>query len=322
MASTGNQTVLTQRKSPAMNTLRVLFVCLAFAAGVLRSQDNPAPTPAADAPPAPPQSEMQKWIATTDAQWQATFKRDVSDVHEADINKVKLQYLTSLEDAIKKASAGNDLKGALALRDEQKRFGDTQAFPEKDEEADAPAVKAVRTAIRAQLVKLEKDHAVRAKALHAKYDQALAQAQAQLTKAERLDDALLVQNKRDEVKTAWLAGLPAVAAPEVVLKPAAPQAPAVPVSKQVGAENIEKKLQNTTWLWQGKQHITFLPKGKATWTFDRKAVLDWRMTSDAARIIEGHTPAGRPFSITFEPDLKSGSLKEDRFAARPTMRTK
>jgi len=28
---------------------------------------------------------MQKWIATTDAQWQAVFKRDVSDVHATEL---------------------------------------------------------------------------------------------------------------------------------------------------------------------------------------------------------------------------------------------
>ncbi len=46
--------------------------------------------------------EMQKWIATTDAQWQAAFKRDVSDVRETELGKLKLQYLTSLEAALER----------------------------------------------------------------------------------------------------------------------------------------------------------------------------------------------------------------------------
>ena len=111
-----------------------------------RAQENPAP--AAPAAEAPAQTETQKWLATTDAQWQATFKRDVTDVHAAELNKVKAQYLSVLEEGIKKASAANDLKGALALRDEQKRFGDTQVFPEKDEESDAAPVKADRKSTR------------------------------------------------------------------------------------------------------------------------------------------------------------------------------
>ena len=187
---------------------------------------------------------MQKWIEATDAQWQAAFKRDVTDVHDAELNKVKLQYITALEDGTKKASAANDLKGALALRNEQKRFGETQVFPEKDEEGDAPAVKGIRAAIRVQLAKAEKDSAARAKALHAKYDQVLAQAQTQLTKAQRLDDAQLVQTKRDEVAAAWLiGGSAAPAAPAQPLPPAiTPVAkPAVAAAGRAGLAGVTKE---------------------------------------------------------------------------------
>ena len=166
---------------------------------------------------------MQKWIATTGAQWQAVFKRDVTDVHETELNKLKLQYLTSLETAIAKASAAGDLDGALALRNEQKRFAETNVFPEQDDAADA-SVKQLRAAIRAQLAPLEKDSAARAKALHAKYDPVLAQAQAQLTQRGRLDDALLVKAKRGEVASAWLAGIPAPIPQDV--KPAPATGPA------------------------------------------------------------------------------------------------
>jgi len=47
-------------------------------------------------------------------------------------------------------------------------------------------------------VRLEKERSARAKALHAKYDQFLAQAQSQLTQHQRLDDALLVKARREE----------------------------------------------------------------------------------------------------------------------------
>ena len=183
-----------------MNTLRILTLLLTACIIRAQAEDNPAPVPDA----APAQTEMQKWIATTDAQWQEVFKRDVTDVHDAELNKVKLQYLTSLETGIAKASSANDLNGALALRNERKRFGDTNVFPEQDEATDADSVIQLRTAIRVQLAKLETANAARAKALHAKYDQALAQAQAQLTQRQRLDEALLVKVKRDEVAAAWL----------------------------------------------------------------------------------------------------------------------
>jgi hypothetical protein len=159
----------------------------------MSAQENKAP----DAAPA--LNEMQKWIATNDAQWQAAFKREVTDLHEAELAKLKQQYRDGLEAAIGKASAASDLAGAVALRDEQKRFGEANVLPEQDEPTVSPAVKQLRAAWRAQLGKAEKDHAARAHALHARYDQALAQAQGQLTQARRLDDALLVKAKRDEV---------------------------------------------------------------------------------------------------------------------------
>ena len=80
-------------------------------------------------------------------------------------------------------------------------------------------MKQIRAAIRAQLAKLEKDSAARAKTLHAKYDQVLAQAQTQLTQRQRLDEALLVKNKRDEVAAAWLAGIPATPVPATAEQP-------------------------------------------------------------------------------------------------------
>jgi hypothetical protein len=176
-----------------------------LASCIASAQDNPAPAPAAaETPAAQPQTEMQKWIAATDAQWQAAYQRDVTDVHEAEAKKLMLQYLNLLEEAIVKASKASDLDGAVALRTEQKRFGDTQLFPEQDEAADPAAVKQVRAAIRAQLAKLKADSAARAKALHAKYDQVLAQAQTQLTQRQRIDDALLVKAKRAEVAAAWI----------------------------------------------------------------------------------------------------------------------
>ncbi|MEO6787868.1 MAG: hypothetical protein ABI318_17225, partial [Chthoniobacteraceae bacterium] len=119
----------------------------------------------------------------------------------------------------------------------------------QDEAGDAASVKAIRAAVRAQLAKLEKDTAARAKALHAKYDAVLSQAQAQLTQHQRLDDALLVKAKRDEVKAAWIT--PAVTAavekaPQTAQTPVAPKTTAAdaprPSTTVTNARNIPKGL--------------------------------------------------------------------------------
>lgn len=112
------------------------------------------------------------------------------------------------------------LRAMYVLRDEQERFFDTKVFPEQDLPTEAASVKQLRAAIRIALPKLEKDRAARVKALHAKYDLLLAQAQAQLTKAKRIDDALEVKAKRGEIAAAWLTGIPAV--------PPQPSVPSVP----------------------------------------------------------------------------------------------
>ena len=192
------------------HVIRTAVACLALSASA-HAQETAPPAPAAS----PPQSEIQKWIATTDAQWKATFKRDVTDVREAELGKGKAQYRTALEAAITKASAAGDLDGAVVLRNEQERFVDTNVIPSQDLATDAASVKQLRAPVRIALAKLETDHAARVKALHAKYDQVLAQAQSQLTQRQRLDDALEVKAKRDEVAAAWLAGIPAAGNPSV-----------------------------------------------------------------------------------------------------------
>ena len=288
-----------------MNTPRILFfLLLAACIACAQAQDNAA---------APAQAEMQKWIATTDGQWQAVFKRDVTDVHEAELNKVKLQYLTSLETAIAKASGASDLNGAVALRNEQKRFGDTNVFPEKDDAADAASVKQIRTAIRLQLAKLEKDTAARAKALHAKYDAVLAQAQTQLTQRQRLDDALLVKTKRDEIAAAWLTGIPAAPAPEPVAEQPKPQGSA-PGTKP-GGDSIERFFVNKTWQNSNGTSWSFKNNGTGTRTYkEAKSAFTWKVTADGLVETNGKIPGeGTMQKLVF----KFVSLNESYFGKSP-----
>ena len=228
--------------NPSIGTVviarRAAALLLAFNL-LVQAQDNVPAAPApADAPAIPAQSEMQKWIATTDAQWQAVFQRDVSDVHETELEKLKQQYVASLAAEVTKASGAGDLDGAIALRNEEKRFAGTNVFPEQDDAADAAPVKKLRAAIRTQIARLDKEKATRSKSLHTKYDHVLSQAQTQLTQRGRLDDALLVKTKRDEVAAAWLPGIPATAVAAVAEQPK----PQPPVPGPAGAEAPEPEI--------------------------------------------------------------------------------
>ena len=273
-----------------MNTSRT-FLLVLLATCIAGAQDNPTPAPAAAAS-TPAQTEMQKWIATTDEHWQAVFKRDVTDVREAELNRVKLQYRTALEDAIKRASGVGDLDGAVLLRNEQKRFWDTQDVPEQDKADDAASVKLIRAAIRPQLAKLDRDSAVRAKALHARYDQVLAQAQTQLTQRQRIDDALLVKAKREEVAAAWIT--PAITAAAQQPAPQVLKAtPAPPAPKPVPEKSMERFFVNKVWSNNAGTTWSFKKDGSGVrqWKAD-KVPFTWRMFDDALVEATGLEPGG------------------------------
>ena len=300
-----------------MNTPRILLLLLLTAGAVrAQAQDNPAPAAATE----PAQTEMQKWIATTDTQWQAVFNREVTDVHAAELKDLALKYAAALDGGIAKASTAGDLNDALVLRDEKKRFADTNVFPEKDDDADAASLKVIRAAIRVQLAKLETANAARAKAVHAKYDAVLAQAQTQLTQRQRLDDGLLVQAKRDEVAAAWIT--PAVAAvaekgtaPAVPVKnPPTPVPPKV-TQAQVRSASMETKLVGTKWTFP----VTGQPAENQWIEFRDGGVLavgwgaglrKWNPLSEGRVQIHPFQSASFSFVLSIDASLRSGKILE------------
>jgi len=186
---------------------------------------------------------------------------------------------------LSKASASGDLEAAIALRSEQKRFAGANGIPAEDDAADPLAVKQLRAAWRTQLPRLEKDRADRAKAMHAKYDQVLAQAQTQLTKGNRIDDALLVKAKRGEVAAAWLAGISAAPPAVAVGLPKPPatiplKPPAGQTTVQMDGQALADKLKEMGWTGYGKkqgdgQFIVWGAKfEKQDWTREDFAIFD------------------------------------------------
>ncbi len=305
-----------------MNTRRILVILLFHGGCITRAlaQDNPAPATEAA------QTEMQKWIATTDAQWLATFNREVIDAHAAELKKLAGQYAVSLDAALAKATAAGDLDGAVALRNEQKRFTETNVFPEQDDAAEAASVKQIRAATRVQLAKIEQQNAARTKALHAKYDAVLAQGQAQLTQAKRLDDALLVKNKREEVAAAWIT--PAITAalgnagpPKIVAapKPAATAKPAVKPPGTQGTRRITFKATvdagDNVVIQDGKLHIEHIdwtkPLGISVNGMKWEPVWQGKLTDDFTKFTPPLAPfAGAQVTARFtQKKKKDGSVK-------------
>lgn len=264
-----------------MNIQRDLLSLL-FAAATA-SAETGAVSPA----PVAPAASTQNWMAATDLQWKAAFKRDVTDIYDSELAKLKKQYAASLEAGISKAGAAGDLDGALALRNEQKRFADAGNILGEDEATDPAAAKRIRSAARAEFARLEKDRATRAKALQIKYDNVLAQAQVQLTQHQRFDEALLIKTKRDEVAKEWL-GETAAVAPVGAVEPAKPAAtPASPAATARSTPVVGTQLfVNTGWRSPAGTSFVFLPEGKGFSAHPSRGKLNFHWHIRAGGMIE------------------------------------
>ncbi|MEQ1862542.1 MAG: hypothetical protein ABMA13_21695 [Chthoniobacteraceae bacterium] len=193
---------------------------------------NPAPAPdGALQPPPKPNEEMVKWIATVDAQWQTTFSQEVTIPFDTEKAKAAQQYGAAVEANLAKAAAAGNLDATLLWRGERDEFALEKTVAATDDAAAPPELKQLRATWRTQMARLAKERAARAKSVHARYDQVLAQAQTALTQKHRIEDALLVKQRRDEIAAVWLVQ-EAAAAPEkmktaeTVPAPATASAPA------------------------------------------------------------------------------------------------
>jgi hypothetical protein len=177
--------------------------------------------------PAAPQTAMQLWLSTLDTTWQETFARDVTAPFDAEMAKLAKQYAAALDSNVAKATKDGNLDATLLWRTERDRFAVAKNVPPQDEPNAPVAFKQLRADWRTQAARLEKERADRAKTVYANYDQVLAQAQKQLTQAARIEEAMQVKAKREEVakRSVPVAAILAVAEE---LKPPAPVAPATP----------------------------------------------------------------------------------------------
>jgi hypothetical protein len=116
---------------------------------------------------------------------------------------LRARYLASVDAAVARASAAAQLPEALAWRAERQSFEKARNVASDDAGA-PPDVKVLREAFRRQFATLDQDRAARARILHAQYDAILSQNQTLLTQRQRLDDAILLKKKRDEIALAWL----------------------------------------------------------------------------------------------------------------------
>ncbi|HYR57677.1 MAG TPA: serine/threonine-protein kinase [Chthoniobacteraceae bacterium] len=179
------------------------------------------PAAAMPAPAAPKASaDVEKWLAQVDGPYQEEYRRDVAAPFENGVGELRKSYLATLERQIVQASQASKLEEALAWRNERQRFFESgQNVPADDSDNPLAAIKPLRAGFRVQFAKLERERVARARVKFATYDGLLSQNQNVLTQRQRLDDAMLLKAKREELAKVWLA--PAAAAPPPVASGAA-----------------------------------------------------------------------------------------------------
>jgi len=167
--------------------------------------EAPTPTPTPEPAPAatpPPLSEFAKWLATTRTQLQAAYDREVRAPFDAAVGRALQQYTGVIDAAIAAADASGKRNVVLALRLERQRIVSGQAAV--DDASPLPELTPLRAQWRTQFSRLDKERYDRGKALHARFDPALAKQEAMLTSQSRTEDAESLHAIRTEIATAWL----------------------------------------------------------------------------------------------------------------------
>jgi serine/threonine protein kinase/formylglycine-generating enzyme required for sulfatase activity len=153
--------------------------------------------------PAKPQSETEKWLVQMDATYLPMYQRDVTAPFESGMAELKKAYFASLDRESASATRAANLQDALAYRNERQRIEAGSGVPADDSDAPPAALKPLRAAYRAQSARLEADRRKHAATVFGLYDKVLATNEAALTQRQRLDEALVLQQRRDALAKDW-----------------------------------------------------------------------------------------------------------------------
>jgi serine/threonine protein kinase len=161
---------------------------------------------------AKPKSETEKWVAQMEAVYQPMYRREVTAPFEAGMAELRKSYIASLNRESAGASKAGKLKEAITFRDERQRFEAEGSVPDDGIFARASVMGSLRAAYRAQAARLEADHRKHTASVFGQYDKVLATSQTALTQRQRLDEALLLQQRRETLAKEWAVPAPAYSA--------------------------------------------------------------------------------------------------------------
>jgi hypothetical protein len=151
------------------------------------------------------------------AQAEAAYQKDIREKVDAPLEPLEKRlddlYRASLESESKKAIAEGSLDGALAFQTESKRFAAENNVPEQDEPGTNASLAKQRAAYRSEARRLGQQRVAGQQALLTAYLARLRALERDLTKAARIDDALAVRARTNELAAQAAAPLVASATP-------------------------------------------------------------------------------------------------------------
>jgi len=180
--------------------------------------------PVAGQAPAGAQSDTVKWLAASDAKWQATYQRDVAGPFEKGVAELRRQYLASLGTPLAAATQAGRSEEMAVWTAERQNLASGGNLPATDDPGAPGALKSLRRSYREQFARLDKQRFDRARALFAQCDAVLSRSQAALVDRNRTNEAAELQKERDQLRTAWLQP-PVVAAATATPAPGGTAAP-------------------------------------------------------------------------------------------------
>ncbi len=174
----------------------------------LRTPAPPStPSPTAMVPSAPatamappsPADPVSARLVTLEKTFLEAYEQQAGAVHKTAVADLNAKYAAALDRGIATAAKSGKLDEALALRNEKVQIQTDAAVPEADGENTPASLQTLRKTWRDQMAALIAKRNQSAAPLHASYDRALAAYQDELTKVQKLDDAMRVKAVRDHV---------------------------------------------------------------------------------------------------------------------------
>lgn len=215
------------------------------------------------------------WSAEV-ADYQAAYNKNTQQIlqnYQPKFDGLQLQYRKALEAYKAKVQAAGDLKQTLAAATELERFQKDKSMPaeQAQEGSPSPTIRALQSDYLRQYNRHEQEMTAELGTLAQKYAQALDRLQVELTKAGKLEGALLAQAEREKA----LVAVKGYADQMALLKEAFAPAPAAAAAQQQPRLGAKKNLYLVIDLGRGPKadrypvsYLSDVPRGG--WTDEYK----------------------------------------------------